>query len=98
MSTTHIVHADVHDVGLVDGCPRCAEHAENPFLNLDNETLGNLVQRVVYEEDSRSQSERVAMVNVKRALDEACGLAKLNPDAFSQYAYGQWGIRVVVAV
>lgn len=33
--TSHISHPATLEVGLVDGCPRCEQHAEHPLAGLD---------------------------------------------------------------
>jgi len=35
MSTTHTPHPDSLEHGLSDDCPRCSEHANDPFAQLD---------------------------------------------------------------
>lgn len=37
--SSHIAHAPTLEVGLVDGCPRCEEHADAPLRGLDKEHL-----------------------------------------------------------
>jgi hypothetical protein len=96
MSTTHTPHADVHEHGLADGCDRCGEHAQKPLLNLDNSVLRDLIERVIDEDGHRSENERVAMVHVKRALDEATAIVELDPLRFSNYALRTRGVKVVV--
>lgn len=85
MSTTHTIHGDIGEAGLADGCDRCSEHAEHPFRDLDDDNLRDLLQRVVDEEDWRSENERTAMENITRALEEAASVVELNPILFSKY-------------
>ena len=60
--SSHIYHPDSLEVGLVDGCPRCEEHAEHPFESLDNEHLVQLFNRVMANPRSgRTQNEQQAM-------------------------------------
>jgi hypothetical protein len=86
MSTTHTVHEDVHTHGLADGCPRCVQHAENPLRDLDDTVVRSLMLRVINGEEPRSENERIAMFEVKLALQQACRLAWLNPVQFAKYA------------
>jgi hypothetical protein len=34
---SHVPHDDVHEYGLADRCPRCAEIADNPSAFMDDE-------------------------------------------------------------
>lgn len=65
--TSHVWHADVHAVGLVDGCPRCAEHAEHPRRALDAVMLAQLARRIAEGRRPRSNNEAKAM---ERLLEE----------------------------
>ncbi len=85
MSTTHTVHDDVHEHGLADACDRCNEHAQQPLLNLDNETLSNLFARTCAGEPARSENEGIAMFNLERILLQTVELAKLDPTAYAKY-------------
>lgn len=60
----HTYHEDIHEVGLVDGCPRCEEHANRPFDGLDNTMLANLRQRIADNLPARSEAEDKAMFMV----------------------------------
>lgn len=46
-SHMHTPHGDIHDVGLQDGCERCAEHAETPHISLDSGAFEDLVVRTL---------------------------------------------------
>lgn len=59
--TSHSFHPDSHEHGLADGCPRCAEHAEHPFENLDSPNLRALWIRMAAELYPRSDNEARAM-------------------------------------
>jgi hypothetical protein len=96
--STHSIHEDVHTHGLADGCPRCAEHAENPLRDLDDDVVRGLMERVVSEESPRSDSERLAMHNVRIALGQACYLARLNPILFAKYAKTQHGVHLIAVI
>ena len=71
----HSPHPNTHDNGLADDCERCAEHAEHPFLSLDDDNLRALIERTQAwmrdEEFSRSENELMAMRVVERALIHA---------------------------
>lgn len=62
--SSHIAHESTLDVGLVDGCPRCAEHARDPVASLDSEHLSGLWDRMLDVEyrdpDARYRSETEA--------------------------------------
>ncbi len=47
MSGQHTPHPDPHTHGLADDCPRCAEHAENPWYTLDQRNLRAIVDRTL---------------------------------------------------
>lgn len=62
--STHTPHAPPLEVGLVDGCPRCREHALDPLSGLDKEHLAAFwKQMILVEMDDehayyRSENER----------------------------------------
>lgn len=64
--TVHSYHPDVHEHGLQDGCPRCDEHANDPFLALDSVMIANLIERVNERHEPRSDNEQRAMLAVVR--------------------------------
>lgn len=70
--TMHTKHPDSHEHGLADGCPRCAKHADDPFLSLDDRNLKALADRTTAwmrdEQFPRSGTEKTAMRNMERAL------------------------------
>lgn len=45
--TIHTIHPDSHTHGLADDCPRCAEHAVDPVLTLDDGNLARIVRLAV---------------------------------------------------
>ena len=47
--STHTIHEDISSHGLADGCPRCAEHAEDPIRDLDRGNLRDLVSLAVVD-------------------------------------------------
>lgn len=91
--TAHSYHPDIHEHGLAADCDRCEEHAQDPLNALDGEVLNELVERTVKRLGYRSEAERVAMINIKRALDQACVLATANQPAFVEYAKA-WGLQI----
>mgnify|MGYP001610228943 CR=1 FL=1 len=69
---THVFHPDSHSHGLADGCPRCAEHAED-LISLDDDNLTVLYRRTLaFERDDdiaavpRSDTEGRAMRKLNR--------------------------------
>ena len=74
----HARHPDSHEHGLADDCPRCAEHAANPFVGLDAENLTKLYDRTKqWMNDNampRSDTELAAMRLVGRTIE---GIKKL---------------------
>jgi hypothetical protein len=62
--STHTPHPPTLHVGLVDGCPRCEEHARHPLDSLDHEHLAafwHQMRRVEADEGVyRSRAERKA--------------------------------------
>jgi len=69
---SHIQHPRIVEHGLVDGCPRCAEIAADPFVGLDPDNLRELVRRTRAwmrdEEFPRSETEAVAMRAMEQTL------------------------------
>jgi hypothetical protein len=63
--TSHVLHADVHEVGLQDGCPRCEEHATHPYHSLDERMIEELERRVEDLEPPRSKAEALALEHVR---------------------------------
>jgi len=63
--SSHTLHPDSHTHGLADDCPRCAEHADDPFASLDANNLRMLYDRTLQWMDDaqvpRSQAELEAM-------------------------------------
>jgi hypothetical protein len=66
--TVHSYHPDLHENGLADDCPRCAELAEHPFQGLDTRNLTALLRRVEMDEYPRSDAEAKAMKKITEAL------------------------------
>jgi hypothetical protein len=65
--SVHTWHPDVHEAGLADACPRCTEHALNPWAGLDQRVLADLRWRVAEGLPARSQNEHVAMQRLRDA-------------------------------
>ena len=65
--TSHIEHPDDGDMRLVDGCPRCGEHALHPFDSLDDSMLSALLYRVEKQMASRTTNEALAMNAIRHA-------------------------------
>lgn len=64
----HSQHEDIHEVGLVDGCPRCEEHCERPQYTLDSRMLAALKERVDNNWPGRSHNETWAIIVYRRFL------------------------------
>lgn len=77
--TTHSMHHDRHEEGLADGCPRCKEHGEAPFNDLDDQMLGALVLRVEDWDNNypRSGNEATAMRAIERVMLQAGALVRV---------------------
>ena len=74
---THTVHPDTHEFGLADRCPRCREHAEEPWAGLDFDLLINLMQRLDAGDSPRSLNEGLAMDAIRTLLRRAAILDNL---------------------
>ena len=68
----HTPHPDSHTNGLADGCPRCAEHAED-LVSLDADNLRSLWERMIaferdddYSMSPRSGTEARAMRKLRQ--------------------------------
>lgn len=79
----HSQHPTTHEHGLADDCPRCAQHAAEPFIGLDDANLAALVERTVAwmrdEEFPRSDVEAQAMSVVETAIVQARRLLRVYP-------------------
>jgi hypothetical protein len=70
----HSSHGTTLLIPLVDGCPRCEQHAQHPFDSLDDAHLRQLTERVLawmsYKSDSspRSNNERLAMRQIEDVI------------------------------
>jgi hypothetical protein len=91
----HTIHDDIRDVGLVDGCPRCEEHAEHPIRDLDLANLRRLIELACDRSiRPRSQAEGVAAANVLTAMERFGKIAEADPAMAVDYLK-RWGIEVV---
>ena len=68
--TTHTDHPDSHEFGLADGCPRCAEHAEQPERGMDKENA-----RRIWFGDVYSETDRVARARMQDIAEKGAWLA-----------------------
>lgn len=68
--TTHTPHEATLDVGLVDDCPRCREHAADPLRSLDQAHVQDLWLRMItveyhdggrYRSNSEAQACRILL-------------------------------------
>lgn len=81
--SVHTLHPDSHTHGLADACPRCAEHAADPFSSLDDENLQMLVGRTqLWMRDEgdffpRSDTEQKAMCQIETSLRNAAVLQRI---------------------
>ena len=95
--TTHSYHPDTHENGLADNCERCLEHAQEPFDNLDDENLTNLIIRVQRDDLPRSSNEMTAMNRVSDALRLSDRLLKIRDrvmhDLIIDWREGSWPSR-----
>lgn len=71
---SHVVHLDISEGGLADGCQRCEEIAQHPLEHLDDPNLSELWLRMVrfqYVGDEgsrpRTMNEAVAMERLEFA-------------------------------
>lgn len=93
MSEQHSSHQDVHTHGLADNCDRCAEHAEHPWRDLDEEVLRDLVERATARDRfslMRSETEGIAMAKVIDALDHVGKLFEAAPVAVVDDLVRRW--------
>lgn len=75
--STHIAHDVISATGLHDYCPRCEEHADDPFSSLDDSVIASLVRRVLNGGPARSENEATAMGHVRAALSHEETLRRL---------------------
>jgi hypothetical protein len=81
--TIHTPHPDTHRFGLQDDCPRCAEHAVDPVLTLDDSNLARIV-RLAIDRERRStrltHTDLVAATAVLNILERVGHLSRVAPD------------------
>jgi len=106
---SHAPHPDIHDHGLADDCPRCAEIAGNPVRDLDGRALCGLLERTLANRfggggspfgeqvGARSEAEAVAMAMLMSALERAGHLAAEAPDLFVLYLLERWHVEFAPA-
>lgn len=92
----HTYHPDVHAVGLVDGCPACAEIAENPPGNCDEGLLRQIVAAAVAvpREIPPGETQAIAVANVLNTLERVGRIAEAAPDLLERYLRERWHLRV----
>jgi hypothetical protein len=94
---SHTLHADVHEAGLQDGCPRCAEHAEYPLRDLDDTMVRGLLERSFNPRNGpRSETERAAVRKVELALHQAGQIAANSPDILERYLLERWRLPTTI--
>ncbi|MBI3936386.1 MAG: hypothetical protein HY323_05370 [Betaproteobacteria bacterium] len=80
--SVHVFHPDTHTAGLQDGCERCREHADAPWLSLDEHNLRALIERLRDGKPARSETEAIALVNIENTISRAGKLVRVvGPDA-----------------
>jgi hypothetical protein len=92
--TIHTHHGMLE--GLVDGCPRCAEHAEAPLYELDATQLRRLV--ALAADPKRLSRTDVSVLDLEAAAKvltqmERCGkLFEIAADTMLTYLQTKWRI------
>lgn len=82
--TMHSPHPDTHTHGLADDCPRCAEHADNPVLSLDQSNLARIMALALNPDrlDEATYTDNVAAAKVLTDMEHAGHLARTAPHIF----------------
>lgn len=75
--TVHDPHDSTLQVGLVDGCDRCAEHAEHPFDSLDDKHIVQLATMVMARTYPRTNNEAKALRIIEKVILSAQRLKNL---------------------
>lgn len=97
----HSMHGDIHEIGLQDNCPACEEHAQQPWRNLDNEMLSQLIRqnyhyRYLKEYDKyapRSDVEAIAMTNITNIMERMGQLMSVDGGGYIRsYLEKNWRI------
>lgn len=98
----HSLHGDIHEIGLQDNCVACAEHAEQPWRDLDAEMLAKLIRRnyhfrFTHEKSTnyspRSNSEAVAMRNITNLMERMGQLMQVDGGGYIRsYLEKNWRI------
>lgn len=93
MSSQHTIHEDIQTHGLADGCPRCEEHAYNPWRDLDDTVLRDLVERATQANRfdlMRSDTEGIAMAKIVDAIDHIGILMSAAPADVVEDLVNRW--------
>lgn len=78
--SSHTNHADVHEHGLFDGCPRCLDLSAFPIRDLDAAMLAKLVEMATRRDwKPRSAAELQAVNTVRTTLERAARLCDAAP-------------------
>ena len=83
--SSHNHHPAIREHGLQDNCPRCREHAEEPWATLDYGNLLDLAQRTeLWMRDAgiypRSENEATAMRLMEAHIVHERHLARAHAD------------------
>lgn len=84
----HSLHPGTHTHGLADDCERCAQHAREPWVGLDEENLRNLVYRYYSNASPRSVNEATALRNIGGLIHGAKQIGMVFPATHSIYRGG----------
>jgi hypothetical protein len=90
---SHNHHPAIQEHGLQDGCPRCDEIADNPWIGMDDDNLMLLVARtrawMKDQEYPRSDTENKAMRNTEQTLQRMNRLQYIEDKQKSDALYEQ---------
>lgn len=59
MSTIHTIHGDIMLHGLSEECPRCQQHAAEPFVGLDSDNLKRLFEGTCFTALDKFASRKI---------------------------------------
>jgi hypothetical protein len=79
--TVHNPHSDSKPGTILhDGCPRCQEHANEPFAGLDKDNLAALAKRAMSDDDdvvwATSELDVIAIREIQSVIHKSKKLEK----------------------
>lgn len=96
--TIHTPHPDTHEHGLQDGCPRCAEHAIDPVLTLDDSNLRRVALLALNDDrfaEALTHTDLEAAAKVLSLLERVGHLSRIVPEELLAFL-GRYGTHAAL--